>query len=414
MQARNSGRTRELKLAILSSFSISGAELRDQLRSFKVAEWDKALWWLDASGLALYFLDRAWNLGPEAILPESIEAQLHQRLQRNRQRTQAMLQESALLAGWFHGAGIPYALLKGITLVPDAVSNPDLRSQADLDFLVAEKSAALATHYINRLGYRLHARSGSTLEFRAGTTAMPDMSMMYSHRTERSVELHLACSEHAASTRLTRRTLRTVHGNLIFSLCPQDMLVQQALHLLKHLSGEFTRISWVLEFCRHVQTHRSSPKFWTEVERTAAAEPNGDLAMAIAFWLVEELFGPSGIEVPPQWQSQRIPERVQLWLKLYALDVLLADTIGNKLYALLKKEIPGTSRDSRTLLQVLVPRRLPIRKVPSTPTESRPFFERYAIEVNYALRRLYFHVIEGVRFAFLSARWMRAVSRSGR
>src|SRR5215469_4147746 len=186
--ARNSGRARGLKLAVLSAFNRPRQEVLQRLSGFNDAEWEKALWWLDISGMALYFLDQVCGSGSESALPGSIEAKLNQRLQRNRGRTKALFNEAVLLCTWLNRADIPYALLKGITLFPHAVPDPDLRWQADLDFLVPEKYSALAAHYIQRLGYRIHARNSGTLEFRAGLPRLHNLSRMYCN-SERAVEL---------------------------------------------------------------------------------------------------------------------------------------------------------------------------------------------------------------------------------
>jgi hypothetical protein len=412
IRARKASRAQDLKLAILAAFSLPRVDALNRLADFNEADWEKTLWWLDISGMALYFIDQIWCLGAESALPGSIEAKLNMRLQRNRIRAQAMFNEAALLSAWFNGANAPYAVLKGITLAPNAVPDPALRWQADLDFLVPEKNSALAAHYIQRLGYRMYARSGKTLEFRAGLPGLPDMSRMYSNQSERALELHLCDFDGDHTHRFHRRELRHMQNTSFFALSQEDIFVQQALHLLKHLSGEHTRVSWVLEFWRNVQAHRFDYAFWPEVERISATEPNGDLAIAIAFWLANALFGFTGLDTPPQWCAGNLPERIRLWLELYATEILLSDNIGSKLYALLKQEIPGPARDTRSVRQVLLPARLPLRIPPSAPHEHLLHRgKRILVQLNYVAHRLRFHFIEGIRFALQSARWRKAVAR---
>lgn len=412
IHAGNTGRTRDLKLAILAAFNLPRADVLHRLADFRDVDWEKALRWLDISGMALYVIDQLWCLGAQAELPDSIEAKLDQRLQRNRIRTQSMFNEAASLAAWFKAADIPYALLKGITLAPHAAPDPALRWQADLDFLVPQKNSALAVHYIHRLGYRLHARSCRTLEFRAGLPGLPDMSKMYCNHSERALELHLCNLEGIDAGCLHRRELRQLQNASFFALSRADILVQQALHLLKHLSGEHTRVSWVLEFWRNVRSHRYDAVLWGDVQRIAADEPNGDLAMAVAFWLADASFGSTGLEMPTQWRPESLPERVRLWLDLYATEVLLADNSGSKLYALLKQEIPGQAHDTRSFRQVLIPTRLPLCIAP--PVLHEPLllrFRRYLVHFNYIAQRFKFHFVEGLRFAVQSARWKKAVAR---
>jgi hypothetical protein len=244
---------------------------------------------------------------------------------------------------------------------------------------------------------------------------LPDLSRMYSIGLQSALELHIAHSSGPATDRLSRTEARCIQSGMIFALSPPDILVQQALHLLKHLSGEHTRISWVLEFWRHAKSRRFDAVFWSDVERIAADEVNGNLALAIAFFLADAFFGSEGVEVPMRWWSEHLPDRVRLWLELYGVDVLLSDSIGSKLYALLKQEIPGASEDGRSIRQVLLPTKLPLRQWgPAAHEQALGRWKRYLVELNYFAHRCCFHFIEGIRFAIESARWKRAVARCGR
>lgn len=411
IRSGTAGATRDLKLAVLGSFYLPRANVLQRMTGFTAGEWEKVMGWLDMSGMALYFLDQMWSLGADQLMPASVEAQLHDRLKDNRLRTKAMLNETRLLSIWFERAGIPHAVLKGITLAPQSVPDTSLRWQADLDFLVPEQNAALAVHFISRLGYGLHARSGSTLEFRAGPARLSGLRNMYSTRLTRALELHLAGESSSAADRLSRRQAREVGGGIVSSLAPADILVQQALHLLKHLLGEHTRISWVLEFWRHVQARRGAAEFWRDVEQIAISERNGDLAMSIAFWLAEALFDAPGGIPPPHWRADRLPDRVRVWLEMYAVDVLLSDGAGSKTYALLKQEIPGESQDKRSLRQVLLPSTLPIRGMSISTESAAGLHEPLMTQLRYTAQRCRFHIVEGIRFAFRAARWRRAIAR---
>ncbi len=401
-----------MKEAIVSSFVLEPGETRRRLAEFNDADWLSVLWWLDVNGMAIYSLDRARSIGADKLIPHSVEAGLAQRLENNRIRMDTLRQESHRVASSFESAGISYALLKGITLAPESVPESALRCQTDLDFLVAGSNAEQAIHCINQLGYRLHARSGNTLEFRAGVMPLPDMANLYAVHSLRALELHLLPEGTGDSDLLTRKVSRNFIGFRIDALSPVDILVQQALHLLKHLCSEHTRLSWILEFWRHVNARRREEEFWHLVASNAAVTPNGDLAMAVAFWAAGEFFSAAIEDLPKQWRAEALPVRVKLWLERYARRLLLSDTVGNKLYAFLRREVPHVPNAMRTTWDILLPRVLPAPVLEPRRGESlTDRWNRYMAEVFFFSRRFAFHLREGARFAVESSRWNRAVVR---
>jgi hypothetical protein len=406
-----STRSLQLKQAILAVFTQTKSA-SGRLKEFSEADWTAALWWLDISGMALYLLDEIRRQNLSQDIPRAVITELELRLERNRERTMGLLRDALFLGRCFEAAGVPYALLKGISLVPDSVPDAGLRSQTDLDLLVARGGLRNARQTVIRLGYSLHGNSGSTLEFREGRTGKPDMAKMYSVHSQRALELHVD-DEH--SELLARRRIREFAGEQLATLSPPDILVQQALHLLKHLCGEYTRLAWVLEFRRHVEARRGDAAFWSAAEQIAAETRNGDVAMGIALWLAEANFGLRNVDIPKQWKIDRLPERVLLWLNLYAGELLLGDSVGSKLYALLRKEIPSRPGENKSTRSTLIPSRLPFPITRPSPQERpRERAARYLIEMRHFVARLRFHVVEDVRFAIEASRWRREVAKCER
>ena len=409
MRNRTTAATRELKDAIIALFGKPQKSAVESLGKFSEAEWQSALWWLDISGMAIYSLDTACQLQmAERLIPQSIAESLKQRLERNRIRIDALHNEARTLAAWFGDGGIHYALLKGMTLMPESVPDCALRCQTDLDFLIPRRSAYHAIHYIRRLGYRFHAKSGDMLEFRAGRAGQPDLANMYSVHTQRALELRLIDDGPGESNLLRRRVTRMFQGATIETLSSADILVQQALHLLKHLCGEHTRLSWVLEFHRHVQARSDYPGFWSAAQSIASKEWNGDLAMGVALWVAEEMFGKTNLWIPRQWRPEALPARVRLWLERYARELFMSDAIGSKLYGLLRSEVPCRPEDTRkrTISKLIFPLCLPARVMDPKPHERLvERLRRYAVELDYFFRRLNFHIVEGIRFGVEALRW---------
>jgi hypothetical protein len=295
--------------------------------------------------------------------------------------------------------------MKGITLTPDSVPEPALRWQTDLDFLVGEADAMAATEVLSKLDYSLHATCGDTFEFRSGPSGKPDLANLYRADTQKSLELHCLRRIEGLPDRLTRARVRLFGGAEIPALSAADIMVHQALHLLKHLCGEHTRLSWVFEFSRHIQARKNDGAFWDEVRAIAAAEPQADLAMAMSLWLAAEFFG----SIPPgfadEWTANQVPDGVLLWLRRYAREMLSSDSHASKLYLLLRRQLPNRP-DVKGTARLIIPLCLPARITEAQPGETlTDRLNRYRIEVDYSWQRLCFHLFEGVRFGIEALGW---------
>lgn len=401
-------RSLQLKQAVLAVF-LQHASSIGRLEGFTETDWARAMRWLDISGMALYFLDEIRRKNIEQLVPQSILTELETRMARNRERTIVLGREASSLSRCLEAAGVPYALLKGVSLVPDSVPNAALRWQTDLDFLVARTGLRRARETVSRVGYGLHADTGSVLEFRLGRTGKPDLAKIYSAQCQRALELHVT-EDHSAL--LARRCIRELGSARVATLSPPDILVQQALHLLKHLCGEHTRLSWVFEFRRHAQARREDTAFWSAAEEIAAQERHGDIAMAVAVWLARANFGWTGVEPPQRWSEEHLPEGVLLWLRLYSGELLLGDSVASKLYALLRKELPSRQGENKSTRSILIPSRLPLPITTPAPQEtSRERVKRYFVELRHLTSRVRFHAVEGIRFGIEASRWKRELAK---
>ena len=406
-------RTQELKKAIVATFA-TPKYAADCIVGFSDVDWKSVMLWLDISGLAIYFLAQCQESGAGGLLPEWLSEDLGQRLENNRIRIAALQHEACEVARRLDGRDVRYALLKGMTLAPESVPNSAYRSQADLDVMVSRRHARRAIQLFRQMGYRLHAFSGSTLELVAGEANFPDMANMYSARTQRALDLHLLSEKDEQPGLLTRRAWRVFDETQIAVLSAADIMVQQAKHLMKHLCSEFTRLSWVLEFRRHVQARCGDESYWHAVEQIAAGEAHGDLAMGMALWVAEECFGKPPMEMPRQWSAEALPARVLLWLKRYTRTQLMSDEIRSKLYVLLSREMPSGVIEERSTQKILFPHYLPLPILQPKPRERlTERLQRYVVEIDFFFRRLQFHVVEGVRFGIEASRWRRAVERCG-
>jgi len=412
-------RSTQLKKAVLASFYSPAAEVEARLAGFDEGDWTRILYWLDISGLALYLLDRLREIGLERCLPESMRLRFQQDLDDNCVRTRALLAEAGAISHALRRCGIAFALLKGITLTPDSVPDCALRWQIDLDFLVAACDATYARHVLMTFGYSLHAVCGNSMEFTAGQSTGPDIRKIYRVHSQRSLELHMLSTVAGRSgqrtDRLSRIRFRDFDGVVIPTLSPADILVQQSVHLFKHLCGEHTRASWVLEFWRHVQARRGDERFWMEAERVVAQEPQGEIAFGAALLLAFLLFGAIQEDVRVQAAIKKLPQNVRLWVETFGMRVLLADSPGNKLYLILRQELRTEVPNRPAIRKLVFPAHLPPSITRGEPGEHLlQRLVRYRTEARFLLSRLQFHVVEGLRYAMELSRWQRRVTEMSR
>ena len=397
----------------MAAFWEPAPSIRARLSEFSARDWESGMLWLAVSGLALYFLDRLTTLGLEECLPPAILFKLRQNLADNRERTASLFDEAITLNGEFQRLRIPFAFLKGITLTPESVPDATYRCQTDLDLLIRESDSEPVYTVLEKLGYELFASSGQTREFKAGSFGLGTVHDIYKARRDRSLDLYLLgeSSNGAQMTedRLTRARRRSIQGAMLPALSPADIFVQQALHLFKHMCSEHTRAFWVLEFWRHVITRRDDVAFWGSVRLIAASEPQADIAIGATTMLASLIFGPFAPSELTSWSMDRLSPAICLWIQLYGRHILFSDSPRSKLYLLLREHLVRDSREVRIARKRLIfPIHLPPRVTRGESGEAMLFrLRRYLGQARFALIRLRFHLIEGLRFAIESLRWQR-------
>lgn len=411
IEYRQGERALRLKESVLASFYEPAPAVRARLGEFTLNDWRRAKYWLDVSGLSLYFLDRLIGLNLESSVPAIFTNQLRTHWKENRDRCDSLFVELRELTEALRQRNIECAVLKGVSLPIESVPENSLRNQMDIDLLVRNSDAELTKNCLATFGYGLDAVSGSTWEYKAGPSGTASLENLYQVRLERSVEVHLIDDLSAAKNadRLTRVERRSIRGEQLPCLSAADAFVLQGQHLFKHMCGEHTRTSWVLEYWRHVCARYRDAAFWAEVESIAKGEPGAATAIGAATLLTTLTFGPCAPRELSRWSMDELPAAVCLWIQLYGRRLLLSDTPVSKLYLLLRKEVypPSPSEDIARKRLMFPIHRPPRVTRPMTDEGLLTRLRRYRYEARFVISRLRFHVGEGIGLAIESLRWQR-------
>lgn len=402
--------------AIVASLSASREKAWALLSPFTAEDWTRTEYWLDTSGLALYFLD----IVQTRRLSGAIDARLLEKLQRklveNKMRLGAMFREWIDINRSFQKAGITYANLKGFTLFPHSCPDISLRHISDFDFLVDPSEANEARALLEERGYRLTGETARSLEFKTEGRVRTSLEGQYEADNRRSAELHIGVesltSQDASKRddRLNRLSTWDCKAGRFPALEPADQLISQALHLLGHLRHEHTRVSWLLEYRHHIRTRRRDPSLWSAVQTRSEGQPEIAIALGLSTILTTELFGHFA---PPElqlWTVDALPFKVQLWANLYGRRAMLSDVPGTKLYLLLEDalNVVQPRRTAASTMRRLMPLRRPGRMVSIAPHASvRERLRRELIEMQFLFYRLRFHLKEGLRYFVEVHRWKR-------
>ncbi len=377
------------------------------LRGLNMLEWMQLLPWLDTSGLALYLLDRLRERDSLGTLPSPVLRRLELNLQDNAKRTAALVEECCGIQAQFAEAGVSYAVLKGFSLWPYSVPRLELRSQLDLDFLVAVRDESRARAVLEKRGYRLHAISGRTREFKTPCAGVLTLADLYRPSLQRTVELHLEEQGMGLLQRCEHHTLREVTMPV---LPAADLFVDQALHLYKHLSRDQMRCSHMVELYRHLMARREDPAFWTQVEAMCVGTPRIAACVGIALQFVSQQIEPSC--VPPavrRWTVHRAPLAARLWVHRYGARVMTASFPGTKLHLLLAEAMAHEGvLAGQPMGASLLPRHLPPRiAIPPAGETFHQAVRREFDQGRFIVTRLRFHLCEGLRYLRERRRWHR-------
>ncbi len=386
--------------------SAESEEAAQRLARFGEVHWRRNLFWLDASGLALHFLRAIERAGAQQALPASVLNRLRQNSADNTRRTQALLAEFAAINRALESAAIPYAALKGFTLVPEYCADPMLRHQVDLDYLVAPEQIKAVEEAVRPLGYECTAALPHESRFAASAGNLLRHEAIYRAPVERTLEFHfrlfdrpnfpLVLPEHP----LRRVRRATCCGVPAFVLDKRDQFLEQLLHAFQHVLVFNMRLSWLLEIATAVRNGARDTQFWQGLqERTGGADPRLGPILGLVLALTREMFP---CDIPPElasWTVDACSPAVRLWVAKYGRRWALRAFPGNKLSLLVTREFME-QRQQRDFARTTI---FPIHR-PGTLTTAQGTSARW-MQRRYVAQRAVFHLREALRLGCTWPGW---------
>lgn len=404
------------------SFSNDAPDCANEFLTISQRRWKHLLQWLDDSGLALYFLQRLKDTSRTSAVPAGVTLQLEQNFIRNRRRVDDMARRFNSLNSRFDDAGVCYAVIKGVSLVPEFCPDARLRHQGDFDYLVDERSLLVAERIIVEAGYASkQSQSKKELAFVIPGGQPSRDADQYSAHAPHAVELHLDIwdSDMHRLPPLPRlfavKEAVTHHwSGLTFpALNDADAFLLQILHVCHHLFTLWVRMANLFEIGYFLNRRSLDAALWNRIEQRVGDNLLLREFVVVVVEMVTKVFAAPAPPLVRAWLGGVRPE-TRVWIENYARQCAFSGLPAYqfklfpsaKLVLFLHQQYRDNASVGRHLVgQRLLPSSrlsrmaLSIRSRPSVLFEAR-WWKRHMI-----VRRSIFHALAGLRYVCEIPRW---------
>jgi hypothetical protein len=325
-------------------------------------------------------------------------------------------------------AGGPFAVLKGFALIPEYFPDAALRSSTDYDYLLSPSALRQADRGLRAAGYvpLVEPKKSYSITYAQATHPYGLVSClddMYSTRLPREIELHSELWEGdreridvtLPDDLLTRGKLRSWRGLKFPALSDEDALIFHVLHLLKHLLGNWCRLSSLFEIAYFLNRQASDMAFWERLRGRTEGRGRLQQIIGVVFALAAGVFG---VAIPPGlslWTTQALTPSMALWVDHYGIDLALQNFSRNKFCLLLHRELVQDLegwKHVRRRRVFLLERPARVAEAP-TPTLSLRL-RATCTQLGYVFGLLRFHLPATLGYWFELPRWKRMLRRTQR
>jgi hypothetical protein len=297
-------------------------------------------------------------------LPLRVEAEIEERLAKNRARRERLREAYGEIAEALNAAGVEFVVLKGFTHESGFGVAAENRLQYDLDFLCREEDRARACMALAKAGYLPHQGKSLSPEHSRPFVRPREWKWRgdyYDPEIPIPVELHDTIWDPeqdririGSSAFWGRRTVLMVDGMPVPALCEVDRLGFAALHLLRHVLRNDARPAHAFELAQFLRARGDDQAFWREWRRLRDPEVRvlelAGLRFAAEWFGLLDALAPAGI----------LPRNVEGWFRHFAWSPIANLTGGNKDPVWLHLALLENWRDRAAVLRRrLAPLRLP-------------------------------------------------------
>jgi hypothetical protein len=281
--------------AVMMAMQLHESDTR-QLRSLNEEEWRELLPLMDRSRLPLPFAQELPNCVP-ALVRDRLESNLADTAG-NWKHLQAAYREAAAT---LDANGLDYVVLKGFTQAPDFVPRPELRRQCDIDFYVPRDQIASAVLSLQQIGYApCHPEEVYRIADHVPTLVRFGewkwRGDMYDPDIPPAIEIHFCFWNDSISLIALpevdefwkRRRVRGYKDMVFPALHQVDQLAYFAMHILRDIFNEDSRINHVRELGMFLDGSVNDDAFWREW--TTMHSPRLRSIQAVAFALAVAWF----------------------------------------------------------------------------------------------------------------------------
>ena len=387
-------------------------------------DWERALLWLDDTGLALYFLQKRQDTNSADVIATSILSRLEANFAANQSRVEDMSRRFDALNRKLNKAGIGYAVLKGLSLVPQFCPYAPLRHQGDFDYLVDAQSLSAAQRVLVEAGY-VPKDSPASQEFifvMPGAEAPSRSGRQYSADAPHAVELHLDVWYSDLHGLPSLPNLFTVdrakthewNGFAFPALTDEDAFLLQVVHACQHLFGQWIRMSCFFEIGYFLKRRGHDTALWNQIERRVGESLMVREFVVLVCELAARLFASPLPPLVRAWGATIRPGP-RLWIEKYARSYAFCELPAyqfdlfprSKLVLFLKNQYAVNTRPTKAVdLRGAVPLSRPSRIVSSVRRNPALVLDAGYWKHQLVVRRSIFHALAGLRYLCEIPRWL--------